>query len=95
MVADLVTVNKLIRDYGNKYGFKVTSAFQKKSLQEPEAQFKEKEALEVAAGEELADLDLYYAIAATDFKDLRVQEAFMNALNRFASIEFVGAAFVT
>lgn len=94
VVADLDKVNSLIRQQRDRYGFNVSGTFFKKG-QEPEAQFKEKEVLEVSAGEELADLDLYYTIAAKDFNDMAVQEKFMNELNKFRSIELVEAAFLT
>src|SRR5262245_10442216 len=96
VAADLTRMNGLIHDYAARYGFTVKGTFgYRNSAQDPEAQFKEKEALEVVAGEELADLDLYYTIAAKDFKSLPVQETFMNELNRFASVEFVSASFLT
>jgi serine protease len=96
VVDELAKVNEVIRVYAEKYGFTVSGTFQdKRSQQDPLAQFKEKETLEVVAGEELADLDLYYTIVAKDFKDLAAQEAFMNELNQFASVELVEAAFLT
>jgi hypothetical protein len=96
VAADLAKVNNLIRAYTDKYGFTVSSTFQnERNRQDPEAQFKEKEMLEAEAGEELADLDLYYTIAAPHFKDLPAQEAFMNELNQLASVELVEAAFLT
>jgi hypothetical protein len=96
LLADLARVNDLVGAYGEKYGFTVSRTFRhERSLQDPEAQFREKERLEIDAGEELADLDLYYTIAARDFKNLPAQEKFMNELNRLRAIEFVQAAFLT
>jgi serine protease len=51
--------------------------------------------LEQRAGEELADLDLYYAAFAKEFKDLDAQQNFMNQLNMFRIIEQVYAAVPT
>ena len=94
VVTDLDKVNSLIKQHRDKYGFNVSETFWKKG-QEPEAQFKQKEVLESTAGEELADLDLYYTFAAKDFNDQVVQEAFMNELNQFRSIELVEPAVLT
>ena len=94
VVSDLDKLNSLVKQHRDRYGFTVSGTFWKKD-QEPEAQFKKKEVLEVSAGEELADLDLYYTFAAKDFKDLVAQEKFMNELNKFRSIELVEAAFLT
>src|SRR5215203_2722099 len=101
--AEVNQINALIKTYADKYGYVVGSTFKRERAglsspiyqQNPEAQFQEKELLEKTAGEELADLDLYYTIAAADFKDLPVQEEFMNALNKFKSVELVEAAFLT
>ncbi|HEU4432053.1 MAG TPA: RICIN domain-containing protein, partial [Pyrinomonadaceae bacterium] len=94
VVAELEKLNLLVRQHRDRYGFNVGATFSKKG-QEPDALFKEKTVLEISAGEELADLDLYYTFAAKDFHDLVVQEKFMNELNKFRSIELVEAAFLT
>lgn len=94
-------INTLIKSYADKYGFIAFNTFRNQNqvlttaVPDPEAQFIEKRQLETSAGEELADLDLYYTIAAKDFKDLPAQEEFMNELNKFNTVEFVQAAFLT
>ncbi|MFL6231354.1 MAG: RICIN domain-containing protein [Pyrinomonadaceae bacterium] len=97
VASQLDRVNEIVGLYGKKYGFTVAGMFEdrRRRQQSPEAQFQEKEKLEIDAGEELADLDLYYIIAAPDFKDIVAQEQFMNELNRLKIFEDVQAAFLT
>lgn len=95
VVKEVNTVNDTIAAYAKEYGFAVVGTFAgEQNKQDPEAQFREKEKLESAGGTELADLDLYYTIAAKDLKDIDVQQRFMNALNRFSIIEDVRPAFL-
>src|SRR5215204_585836 len=82
-------INALIKSYGDKFGFIAFNTFRNQNpvnitnVPDPEAQFNETRRLETTAGEELADLDLYYTISAKDFKDIVAQEEFMNELNKF------------
>jgi serine protease len=94
--AQLEQINELISLYRTAYGFQVAGMFGDKRLrQDLEAQYNEKVRLELVAGEELADLDLYYIIAAPGFRDIALQERFMNELNNFKIFEEVQAAFLT
>ncbi|HEX7333640.1 MAG TPA: RICIN domain-containing protein [Pyrinomonadaceae bacterium] len=101
--AQLDQINEIIRQYSTRYGFQVAEMFQynlrrqnpNTQYQDPNAQFYEKERLELVAGEELADLDLYYIIAVPNFRDIDAQERFMNELNSFKIFEEVQAAFLT
>jgi serine protease len=91
--AQLGQVSQVFKQYAGQYGFNVDYFLRDKSKQVNDAeQFAEKEKLEQAAGEELADLDLYYVIYAKDFKDAGVQEKFMNELNGFRIVEHVQPA---
>ena len=93
VLEELKKINELVRSYGEKYGFTIASTFANaQSKKDPQAQFREKEKLELVSGEELADLDLYYTIAAKDFNDREIQQKFMNAINESAIIEDVHAA---
>src|SRR5437764_1299731 len=88
--AQLAQVSQLLSDYEGKYGFKVQPLFQlKDKAPQGESQFAEKSQLERQAGEELADLDLYYVVQAANFKEIAVQEQLMNQLNAFAIVEQV------
>src|SRR5262249_41452433 len=49
----------------------------------------EKSKLEQAAGEELADLELYYVVHAPNFKDMAVEQELMGQLNALAIVEQV------
>src|SRR5258705_4360073 len=49
--------------------------------------FMEKTELEQRAGEELADIDLYYLVYAKDLKDAAVEENLLNELNKFGIVE--------
>ncbi len=51
--------------------------------------FMEKTELEQRAGEELADMDLYYLMYAKDLKDAVAEENLLNELNRFGIVEQV------
>jgi hypothetical protein len=91
-VAQLADVQKLLSDYGAKFGFKVDALFQPPGKNtQSDQQFVEKSKLEEAAGEELADLDLYYVVHAADFKEIAAQEQLMNELNALAIVEQVHA----
>src|SRR5258707_459951 len=88
--AQLAQVRQLLTDYGTKYGFKIDLLFQAKGKNaQADSQFVEKSKLERVAGEELADLDLYYMVYAPKFKDITVQTELMNQLNALAIVEQV------
>ena len=93
--AQVQQVNELVAQYAGKYGFKIDYLLRDKSKQVgDEDQFTEKEKLEQSAGEELADLDLYYVIYAKDFKDAGIQQQFMDELNKFGIVEHVQPAVI-
>jgi hypothetical protein len=88
--AQLAQFQKLLSDYGAKYGFKVDPLFQGQGNNaQGESQFSRKSQLERQAGEELADLDLYYVVHAPNFKEIAVQTELMNQLNSLAIVEQV------
>jgi serine protease len=89
-VAQLAQVQTLLSDYGAEFGFKVDALFQPQGKNtQIDQQFAEKSKLEQAAGEELADFDLYYVVHAADFKEMAVEEQLMNELNALAIVEQV------
>ena len=94
VVEELGKINQLALRYWKDYRFFPISTFPYSARREdPNGQFREKESLERASGQELADLDLYFTMVAKDFKDLEAQQEYMNALNRSPIIEDVHAAF--
>ncbi|HXJ74669.1 MAG TPA: S8 family serine peptidase, partial [Candidatus Dormibacteraeota bacterium] len=89
-MAQLARVKELLSEYGAQFGFKVDALFQPRGKNtEIDQQFAETSKLEQAAGEELADLDLYYVVHAADFKEIAVEEQLMNELNALAIVEQV------
>ena len=89
--AQLAEVQSLLSKYEAQAGFKVKPLFQLRNKSGDNDQFAEKSKLEAVAGEELADLELYYVVYASNFKDIDVQTELMNQLNAFALVEQVHA----
>jgi len=101
VVTELKDVSQVLSAFHDSHGFELNYIFRPAdffySVDDPKADtpFREKDELEQRAGEELADLDLYYAAFAREFKDLDTQQDFMNRLNAFRIIEQVYAAVPT
>lgn len=88
--AQLDKVTYLLNTAREKAGFEIGPLFQpEKGQGKGDDQFVQKAMLEQQAGEELADLDLYYAVYAKDFKDIGYEEALLNDLNSIPLIEQV------
>lgn len=96
-VKELDVVSETLRVFRDSYGFDINYMFRPPdfvySAEDAKADmpFQEKDELEQRAGEELADLDLYYIVFAREFKSLEVQQDFMNRLNPLHIIEQVYA----
>ncbi|CUR55780.1 hypothetical protein NOCA2300012 [metagenome] len=96
-VAELDSLAKVIAML-RELGFEVNALFRapdfRYSLDDVKADtpFRDKASLEQSAGEELADLDLYYVASCAKFSDLELQQSLMNDLNRSRIIEQVYAA---
>jgi serine protease len=95
---ELEAVSETLRTFHDSDGFAISSMFRPPdfvySMEDIKADmpFQEKDELEQRAGEELADLDLYYVAFANEFKNLDAQQDFMNRLNALRIIEQVYAA---
>ncbi|MBC6981415.1 RICIN domain-containing protein [Caulobacter sp. 17J80-11] len=97
---ELAAIKALLASSPDARAFKASYAFRPDKPRLPKGggvdpQYAEKDELEQRSGEELADLDLYYVLAAPDFTDAAAQARLMNQLNRFRSVEQVYAAVVT
>jgi serine protease len=101
VITELENVSQVLYAFHDSHGFELNYIFRPASflysVDDPKADtpFREKDELEQRAGEELADLDLYYAAFAREFKDLDTQQDFMNRLNAFRIIEQVYVAVPT
>lgn len=84
-LADVISVVNYAKE---KAGFQISYMLRdpKKQYKEDE-QYIEKSVLEMRAGEELADLDLYYVLYVKDFKDIALQQELINKLNGYNIIE--------
>lgn len=92
----LKEVNQTLDKYQKKYKFDVAYLFRDSAHQlVDESKFIEKQELELTAGEELADLDLYYMLSAKESIDLTAQVNMMNELNKIQIIEFVREAIIS
>jgi hypothetical protein len=90
VVSQLQSVKKILSNGKLNYGFNTWPMFRTpEQPYEKDDQFIEKAELEQRAGEELADLDLYYVVYAKDFKDIYAEENLLNELNNFGIIEQV------
>src|SRR5690349_10652034 len=94
-IKELDSVSEILRSYHDSHGFDLSHMFRPAdfiySAEDVKADmpFQEKDELEQQAGEELADLDLFYVAFAREFKDLDTQQNFMNQLNAFRIVEQV------
>jgi hypothetical protein len=92
---ELANVSSLLSAAQSTYGFNVTWGLRPSSFvystSDPnaDAPFREKGELEQRAGEELADLDLYYVVHAKDFHDLPAEQDLINRLNTSRVVEQV------
>ena len=87
---ELAAFSEIARRYEASHGFRPGYAFRPDQPRNGvDAQFAERDALEMRSGEELADLDLYYVFQAPNFSDQAAQERFMNVLNGFRLVEQV------
>lgn len=95
---ELKAVSEILRGYRDSHRFDLGYAFRPAGFvyspdhADADTPFREKDQLEQRAGEELADLDLYYVVFAKDFKEADVQQNLMNELNAFRIVEQVYAA---
>jgi len=86
--AQLNKVIAIIERAKAKAGFELAYMFQEeKGQNKSDNQFIEKVRLEQQAGEELADLDLYYIMYANNFMDAAYEEQLLNELNGIPLIE--------
>jgi serine protease len=85
---ELEAITTILQNASEKAGFELSYMMRdpKKQYAKDE-QFIEKSILEMRAGEELADLDLYYVLYAKDFKEMTYQKDLINELNQFNLIE--------
>ncbi len=80
----------------SNYKFDIAYAFRtNKQPYTTDDQFIQKAELEQRAGEELADLDLYYVVYAPNFKDPAAEEDVMNQFNKFGIVEMVYPAMMS
>ena len=87
---ELAALSEMAGRYEASHGFRPAYAFRPNQPRDGvDAQFAEREELEMRSGEELADLDLYYVFHAPNFSDRAAQERFMNELNGFRLVEQV------
>ena len=90
LISQLGSVKGILGKAKSTYGFATGPMFRtEKEPYEKDDRFMEKDELEQRAGEELADLDLYYLVYAKNFKDVAVEESLINELNQFAITEQV------
>ncbi len=95
VASQLDQLNLVLAAYSAKYGFNIARMFADPQAPDlSDDQFVEKSELEQRADEELADLDLYYAVYASGFKDTETEINFMNELNKFDIVERVYPAVV-
>jgi len=101
VIKELEAVTQLLYAFRDSHGFELNYVFRPVdflySVDDAKADmpFQEKDELEQRAGEELADLDLYYVAFTKEFKDLDTQQNLMNQLNGFRIIEQVYVAVPT
>ncbi|HSJ88589.1 MAG TPA: RICIN domain-containing protein [Anaerolineales bacterium] len=101
VIEELEDVSQVLYTFRDSHGFELNYIFRPVDFlylvddTKADIPFREKDELEQRVGEELADLDLYYVAFAKEFKDMPVQQDFMNQLNGFRIVEQVYAAVPT